>query len=209
MPIAIAIIAADALTLAVINSGIRSASTVKAVRTRTTMDTPNSDMFGEADVVLLCKSEVTPPDQELMEAAAQSESLILLAADEISGIGVTKCLSAGIPGIMRRPDDPELMADAVIQLHESGTYFDPAVRQAILDHHVTPEIPAASTFTPTETRIAPMLAEGWTNMRIAHRLGVTERTIKGHVSRMYVKLAVRSRAEAVSVLHGHAVPSSN
>jgi DNA-binding CsgD family transcriptional regulator len=49
--------------------------------------------------------------------------------------------------------------------------------------------------TPAEARVAALVAEGRTNREAAATLFVSERTIEGHLSRIFAKLGVRSRAE--------------
>jgi DNA-binding CsgD family transcriptional regulator len=49
--------------------------------------------------------------------------------------------------------------------------------------------------TPSERKVATLVAEGHTNREVAAALFLTERTIESHLSRTYAKLGVRSRAE--------------
>jgi DNA-binding CsgD family transcriptional regulator len=49
--------------------------------------------------------------------------------------------------------------------------------------------------TPSEERVAALVAEGKTNREVAAALFITERTVEGHLTRIYPKLGVRSRAE--------------
>jgi DNA-binding CsgD family transcriptional regulator len=55
--------------------------------------------------------------------------------------------------------------------------------------------PAESHLTASERRVAELVAAGMTNKEVASRLFVTDRTVEGHLSRIYAKLGVRSRAE--------------
>ena len=55
--------------------------------------------------------------------------------------------------------------------------------------------PARGDLTPSERRVAELVAEGRTNRETAAALFVSERTVEGHLSRVYSKLGVRSRAE--------------
>jgi DNA-binding CsgD family transcriptional regulator/DNA polymerase III delta prime subunit len=54
---------------------------------------------------------------------------------------------------------------------------------------------AGDELTPSERKVAALVAEGHTNREVAAALVLTERTIEGHLSRIYAKLGVRSRAE--------------
>ena len=49
--------------------------------------------------------------------------------------------------------------------------------------------------TPSERRVAELVAEGQTNRQVAAALFVSERTVEGHLSRIYAKLGVRSRSQ--------------
>lgn len=49
--------------------------------------------------------------------------------------------------------------------------------------------------TPSEHRVAALVAEGHTNRQVAAALFVSERTVEGHLSRVYAKLGVRSRSQ--------------
>ena len=52
--------------------------------------------------------------------------------------------------------------------------------------------------TPTETRVAALVAEGQTNREVADALFVTVRTVEANLTRIYSKLGVRSRSELAS-----------
>jgi DNA-binding CsgD family transcriptional regulator len=56
--------------------------------------------------------------------------------------------------------------------------------------------------TPSELRIVRLAAEGRTNREIAHELYVTLKTVEGHLSRAYTKLAIEGRAQLPGVLGG-------
>ncbi|MEO0997505.1 MAG: response regulator transcription factor [Pseudomonadota bacterium] len=56
---------------------------------------------------------------------------------------------------------------------------------------------ALSSLTPHQFRVLLMLAEGLMNKQIAYRLGVSEATIKAHVTAILRKLAVNNRTQAV------------
>jgi DNA-binding CsgD family transcriptional regulator len=60
--------------------------------------------------------------------------------------------------------------------------------------------------TPSERQVAGLVAEGRTNREVAAALYVTERTVEGHLSRIYAKFGVRSRAELAHRLAAGAEP---
>jgi len=68
-------------------------------------------------------------------------------------------------------------------------------------------IPGA--LTPAEERIAALAAEGKTNREVAAALFLSDRTVEGHLSRVYGKLGVRSRAELIARLAKQPPPPSD
>ena len=57
---------------------------------------------------------------------------------------------------------------------------------------------AATALTPREVDVLRMLAEGLGNKHVAARLGISEHTVKTHVTSIFEKLGVSTRAEAVA-----------
>ena len=62
--------------------------------------------------------------------------------------------------------------------------------------------PSESGLTPAEQRVAALVAEGKTNREVAAALFVTDHTVEFHLSRIYRKLGVRSRAELARRFQG-------
>jgi len=69
---------------------------------------------------------------------------------------------------------------------------------------VNPPAPRAGTkLSPRERQVLRLIAEGCTNKAIAARLSVSERTVDRHVSNIFVKLDVPSRAAAIAFAYEH------
>ena len=56
---------------------------------------------------------------------------------------------------------------------------------------------ATSTLSRRERQVLGLIGEGLTTRQMARRLGISERTIESHISRLYQKLAVRTRVQAL------------
>jgi pimeloyl-ACP methyl ester carboxylesterase/DNA-binding CsgD family transcriptional regulator len=59
------------------------------------------------------------------------------------------------------------------------------------------EDPAFAALSPREREILGLLAEGFANAQIAARLSISEKTVRNHVSNLFDKLGVWSRAQAI------------
>lgn len=93
----------------------------------------------------------------------------------------------------------------------AGDVWWPAQSQAAAG--LTAEAKRASaglaSLTPQQFRVLSMVCDGLLNKQIAYQLGVSEATIKAHVTAMFRKLGVRTRTQAALLLqHLEAIPAS-
>ncbi len=65
-----------------------------------------------------------------------------------------------------------------------------------------PANPSNRQPSPRQQEVLDLLARGMTNKEIAARLGISERGVKHHVSRLFVLYAVASRAELIAITLG-------
>lgn len=61
-----------------------------------------------------------------------------------------------------------------------------------------------ASLTRRERSLLELLCEGLSNVQIAWRLGISDKTVRNQVSNLYAKLGVHSRAEAIVYMHRHA-----
>ena len=98
---------------------------------------------------------------------------------------------AGAHGTILKSDADALLR-ALRLVHAGGRAFDPS----------HPRRPGGrAVLSPREREVLALVAEGRTNREIAERLGVGGETVKTVVNRVYAKLGVGKRAEAVSEAH--------
>ena len=71
--------------------------------------------------------------------------------------------------------------------------------EKVVAHLAEPKPVAAARLSEREQEVLALLAQGAPNKEIAVRLHITERTVKAHVTGIFNKLGVNSRAEAVAV----------
>ena len=90
----------------------------------------------------------------------------------------------------------------MISLDATAEEIEAAVHAVDAGLVVLAEPPVAAELieplTERELELLDLLAEGISNKLIAHRLGISEHTVKTHVASIFAKLGVSSRTEAVS-----------
>jgi len=89
--------------------------------------------------------------------------------------------------------------NAIRVVHAGGSLLQPVVASKLLRRVQAGEEPATESFTPRETEVLHLMAQGLQNKEIALRLVITERTVKFYVSAILSKLGVGNRTEAVTV----------
>lgn len=89
--------------------------------------------------------------------------------------------------------DEETVNDILILLHKTGIWKAKSIEYSQLGEG---KLIKRNTLTPTETKIAELIvSEKLTNRQLGERLGIAEGTIRTHVSRILVKLNLKSRKE--------------
>jgi DNA-binding NarL/FixJ family response regulator len=81
--------------------------------------------------------------------------------------------------------------------------FDPRELVARLETLIrrARSVPGERPLTPRELEVLTLLAEGFAQVEIAHRLEITSKTVATHIERILGKLGVRSRAQAVAMAY--------
>lgn len=108
-------------------------------------------------------------------------------------IGLLKqCVRLGAQGFCYQFDDPCILLDTLLAVY-NGRICIPYIDVAKINE--TP----LSRLTTRELELLGILADGWTNLQIATRTGISENTVKYHLKNLYDKLGVRNRAMAVAL----------
>jgi DNA-binding NarL/FixJ family response regulator len=130
-------------------------------------------------------------------------TIILTTFDEDDA--VLQGIRAGAKGYLLKDVSLEQLTTAIRTVADGGTFINPTVTERVLHGLrkrplpvlvLDPSIPAEA-LTPRETEILRFMAGGYSNYEIAQALGVSEGTIKNHVSNVLGKLSVRDRTRAV------------
>lgn len=126
------------------------------------------------------------------EVSADTRILVLTAYDDDAYIrGVIK---VGVEGYLLKDEATEALVQAINTVIQGGTWFSRVVMQKFVDTRQSSE---PLDFTPRELELLAGIAQGWDNRRLAAEFDLAEQTVRNYISRIYEKVGVRSRAEAV------------
>lgn len=107
-------------------------------------------------------------------------------------------LQAGAAGYLLKSAPPEEIVAGLDELVAGGAPMSRPIARRVLAAFARPITPPlAEEITPREREIMDQLARGLAYKEIAAELGISTATVKNHLYRIYEKLAVRSRTEAV------------
>ena len=132
-----------------------------------------------------------------MRAEYPALPVIIVSATE-DGTTIRRCLDCGASGYVPKSQPVDQIRAAVTTVLGGGIWVPPGADQTVAgDADARQLLVRLSTLTPQQLRVLGMLGEGLLNKQIAYELGVSEATIKAHVSAILQKLGVESRTQAV------------
>jgi DNA-binding NarL/FixJ family response regulator len=109
---------------------------------------------------------------------------------------VSAALSAGASGYLVKDIEPEVLVAGIRSVVKGGAPLSPSVAAQLLRQGGAQLAPTASSLTPRESEILRLIAQGHTNKQIARQLGISEKTVKTHCSRLFQRIGVVDRTQA-------------
>ncbi|MFC6016967.1 response regulator [Plantactinospora solaniradicis] len=110
-------------------------------------------------------------------------------------------IEAGAAGFVLKDAPAVDLVGAIRVTARGGTWLDPQVAQRVLglvrQRRAATPAPSVSALTDRELDVLRLVASGANNTEIAQSLHLSERTVKGHISAIFLKLGVRDRAGAI------------
>jgi DNA-binding NarL/FixJ family response regulator len=149
----------------------------------------------QADVVLADFERETP-------VIAHHGLPVVALVDNPTAAWTAQALRSGVKSILPREAGCEEIVAAIHAAHTGLVLLDPAIAQQMVERvsSAATQIPESyENLTPRESEVLAMLAEGLPNREIADRLGVSDHTIKFHISSILDKLGASTRTEAVTL----------
>lgn len=170
---------------------------------------------GAASLVVQGRTaEVLSPstEAELRSALARARSVpvaLVLDAGAPSDL-LARCAASGVVALFDGAPSPTALHEAAESLERTGAYASPRFstelyRLAVTTHR-TPDVLAG--MSAREVDVLRLLAERRSNRAIAQALFLSEHTVRNHLARIYRKLDVSTRGEAIALVDG-ALPSND
>jgi DNA-binding NarL/FixJ family response regulator len=134
----------------------------------------------------------------LMYLRAQYPSLpvVVVSANDDPAV-IRRCMEFGASGFIPKTLGIEALRAAVARVLQGEVWTPPDVDLTRQSEAESAAIARLATLTPQQVRVLMMLSGGLLNKQIAYELGVSEATVKAHVSAILQKLGVESRTQAV------------
>lgn len=177
---------------------------------------PRVEVAGAAadglDAIALC--EQLAPDVVLMDlkmprmdgleatrrilAASPCTRVLILTAFE-SDADLLSALSAGASGYVLKDAEPEAVVSSILAVRQGEKVMSASVVQRVLElaRPIEPAQARDDGLSVRELEILRLIAGGSRNAQIASRLQISDKTVRNHVSRLYGKLAISDRTQAV------------
>jgi DNA-binding NarL/FixJ family response regulator len=162
---------------------------------------------GEAAVALTAS---TLPDVVLMDLSmpgvdgVAATARITLAHPDVRVVVLTTvadrtqvmaAIDAGAIGFLLKDADPDTLHDGIRSAHRGEAPIDPRAALALISRRREP-VTQASALTGREVEVLELVGEGLTNRLIARRLGISEKTVKTHLTSVFTTIGVTDRVQA-------------
>jgi NarL family two-component system response regulator YdfI len=152
----------------------------------------------ELDVIVIDSDSI----RDLSLGAAPDAAIVLLT--EVSGArSISRLLRNGVRAILPRESEPDDVLSAIYAAYDGMVLLSKEAAETLAavygDQPLEMEDEFSEEITSRETQVLKMLAEGLANKDIAVRLGISEHTVKFHISSILEKLGASTRTEAVTL----------
>ena len=158
-------------------------------------------LAAKADVILIALASAARIDLSHILADGDTNPAILLLTNDPDDLGALMRLPVPVWGILSQDADAQEIIAAIRALSQGLIVGSPLLLKPITTRSTVlgmgqPE-PLAEPLTERERQVLQRIAQGLANKQIAVALGISEHTVKFHLSSIYAKLGATNRTEAV------------
>ena len=172
----------------------------------TDLDSTITDLELNSETDLLLLDLHMPGSQDLFGLIMVREQFpsipvaIISADDELDTIN--RAMGHGACGYIPKSCSPQVIFNAISTMLDGELWVPDTIRGNLTPVGNEEKSLAAkiATLTPQQYRVIYYLREGWLNKQIGYELGVTEATIKAHLTAIFRKLGISNRTQAVAML---------
>jgi DNA-binding NarL/FixJ family response regulator len=142
--------------------------------------------------------------------AANPDVRILVLTSFADQTRILDALEAGADGYLLKHSEPEVILAGIREVMTGGSPLDPkAARVLLTQRRAGSSAEQGVHLTGREREVLRMVGDGHPNKVIARRLGISERTVKAHLTSVYQRLGVTDRTQAALWAQRHADPESD
>lgn len=128
--------------------------------------------------------------RRITEAATGADVLVLTSySDRVRIVGA---LDAGAVGYLLKDADPEQVLEGIRAVARGESPLHPRAARELLQQRTAPRV----QLTPREVEVLGHVRDGLANKQIARRLGISERTVKAHLTSAFARIGVVDRTQA-------------
>jgi DNA-binding NarL/FixJ family response regulator len=160
------------------------------------------------DVVLL---DLDLGDEDGLQAlprivAAAPRTRVLIFTALRDRVRDEAALRAGARGLVLKDVPPDTLVQAITTVAAGDLWFDPRVLAALRGGGAAPMGDAKlASLTAREREIVALVAEGLRNEEVGRRLGISEKTVRNHLTLVFDKLGVSGRLELLAFAYQHGI----
>ncbi len=150
----------------------------------------------DPDVVLM---DLSMPELDGVEATRRiserfPRSRVLVLTSFSDQTRILDALTAGADGYLLKHAEPDEIAAGIRSVYEGGSPLDPKAARVLLESRRTRR--ETVNLTEREREVLLLVRGGLANKQIARRLGISERTVKAHLTSVFQRLGVTDRTQA-------------
>ncbi|MGH2679896.1 MAG: LuxR C-terminal-related transcriptional regulator [Actinomycetota bacterium] len=204
-PVRAVVVAAHRMVRGAIEIACQESGVTVVGRADTAMGGVSACRTSDPDLLVL---ELELPDTEgftvLTELGTERPKQVVVLADLASGDLVLRALQLGASGYVTKADGLRDLVNVIRRVGEGERVMSPALEQGAIRalgtmaRRAREGTEVAARLTRRERQVLELISAGLTTGQIASRIGISPRTVESHVAKVYRKLGVRTRVQAVS-----------
>jgi DNA-binding NarL/FixJ family response regulator len=143
--------------------------------------------------------------RQLRESEVGAEVLVLTSFSD--GERIVAALDAGAVGYLLKDADPDEVLEGIRAVSRGESPLHPRAARVLLGARQSARDTddGAASLTPREREVLALVRSGLANKQIARRLGISERTVKAHLTSVFGRLGVQDRTQAALWAERHGI----